>query len=166
MPLYISHLATLSLDGRRNGWKPSGYGPGRPDKPKKCITGFSKAGGSGTAALLAGGTAALLAGCFVVLAGFGSKLLVCRTKLCQTVLEGGQLNPKSPSACAPGLFLLLICLRHDFFGGELGVHYALDACHPVVLSDVDGPDTLRVAAQGDAWAVTNVVEPTAGTCSG
>ena len=44
----------------------------------------------------------------------------------------------------------LTYLWHDFFGGELAVDHALDACHAVVLGDVDGLDTLGVAAYGDA----------------
>ena len=38
-------------------------------------------------------------------------------------------------------------LRHDFFGGELAVDHALDACDAVVVGDVDGADALGIAAE-------------------
>jgi|GEM_PF-1873086 len=52
---------------------------------------------------------------------------------------------KRPGAHAPGLSLFAI-LRHDFFGGELAVYHTLDAGYPIVFGDVDGADTLGVAA--------------------
>lgn len=53
-----------------------------------------------------------------------------------------------------GAFLLINCLWHDFFSGELAVAHALDACDAVVVGDVDGPDALGVAAQR-----TDVADP-------
>ena len=64
------------------------------------------------------------------------------------------------------VFFQLLTLQHDFFGRELAVNHALDACDAVVFGDVDGADALGVAAYGNAWAVINVVQPTVGISSG
>jgi len=59
------------------------------------------------------------------------------------------LNPfgskKAQRRCA-GPFSSPLCLWHDFLSGKLAVPHALDACDPVVVGDVDGPNALGVAA--------------------
>jgi len=45
-------------------------------------------------------------------------------------------------------FFPTVTLRHDFLSRELAVNHALDACDPVIISDVDGADTLGIVRFG------------------
>ena len=64
------------------------------------------------------------------------------------LLLGGFYRRQRPGAFAPGRCFRAALqdygttLRHDFFGGQLAVHQALDAGDAVVFGQVDGPHAL------------------------